>query len=746
MQGKIRMVALRRLFFAGSLALAAGCSGTSGGPGPAGPAALAPAALAPAMTQALRSTAAGGAGRPVANEANALDPVGGYVVAANAGTNVEGVVDYSVAQQFVDAMRQSRPWGNPTTPYDQAVAQAGEVDANGWPTVDAGVLVLCCVTADGSAADPGSASLLTGTYQLSFRGKANVGIPIGSGNVAAYQYDAAANASSAQVTFTNAGPGSGEALYLSFTQTQRTASSPVGSGITNVKLIRPQLAPSGLRWWTTPTQIFTDPFLATLHGYSTLRFMDWAATNGSPVVNWSDRTPETYSSNQRQILYNGTWQPTGAAWGDAIALANATNEDMWVNVPAMATDDYVKSLARTLRGLHGNRHVYVEYSNEVWNGIFPQFAYNLALAEAEAQTNPGYKANCSPTDEYRWGQCRVAERLMQISNDFASVDGPAAIGTTIRPVFATQEDQTYDLGGALNFIAKTYGPPASFFYGIAQAPYWEGDQTLANQTEQQELQAAEASLTATVPSSTADFTAYAILYGLHNFTYEGGPGMSGTPSLAAKIAANLDPAMGAQVTQALDDFFTRGGDLFMYYDDTSAYNQYGMWGSTEDVFNLAAPKFTALQAIRGTSQIRSVGVRMPGTVLGTAYQIELAPGGYGATDYFYYRNGESLAYLVETPAAGSYALTLTVGSYSLTPGVAAIFINGRPFGSLVTPTTGGNPATEATTAPLAITLARGLSIINVAETSSEFGLYHMTVAAPAPGAVTPHATIHRPAR
>jgi len=655
--------------------------------------------------------------------------VGALSVAADVGVNVEGVVDYSVSQPFVDAMRQSRPWGSPSSPYDQAVAQAGHIDANGWPTVDAGVLVLCCVGADGRAADPGSAGELTGTYQLSFNGKAHVSIPIGAATVSGYTYDAAKNVSTAQVTYTDTN--SGDALYLSFTNTHRTSTAAVGSGVTNVRLIRPQFAPNGVRWWSSASQKFTNPFLASLAGYSTLRFMDWAATNNSPVALWTQRTTGSYATAQRQIFVNGSWQPTGASWEDAIALANATGEDMWINVPVQADDDYVRELATLLhKDLSPNLHVYVEYSNEVWNGSFGQFYYNLSVAEARAQRDPAYKAYCSPTDQYRWGQCRVAERLVQIAADFAKIDGGDAIGTTIRPVFATQEDQTYDLGGALYFISKTYGRPSHFFYGVAQAPYWEGDQSLQNQSVLQELQGAETSLRATVPSSIGDFTAYAVQYGLHNLTYEGGPGMSGTASLTAKVAANLDPRIGSQVTEALGDFFTRGGDLFVYYNNTSAYGQYGMWGTTPDVFDLTTPKRTAIAALEGKPQVRSVGYGLPGTIPATAYQFAAESGGYAQPNYYYFRSGAALAYLIEARTAGTYALTLREGTYATTPGQATLLLDGGKVGTLVMPATGGNPAAPVNTAALSIALPQGLSVLEVAETRGEFGLYHLALTGP----------------
>jgi hypothetical protein len=734
-----------------AIVLVAGCSGSGGTQSPIPSRANGSIVAVPATSLVSKSAFVAQAiaaetdvAGSQASTARATWPIGAQTATADVGINVEGVVDYSVSQQFVNAMRQARPWGSPSTPWDESVSQGGEVDADGWPTVDAGAVILCCTAADGSNANSGTQSELTGTYHLFFTGRATIGFPVYGGTIANQTYDAAKNRTSADITWAATPNDGGFSVFLNFTNTQRTPQSPVGSGITNVHLIRPQFAPNGQPWWTQPDQQFTTPFLTALSGYSTLRFMDWNATNGSPVVNWRDRTAETYATDQRQIASDGGWQPTGASWGEAIALANQTNEDMWINVPAMATDDYVTHLANVLHTyLHPNLHVYVEYSNEVWNSSFPQFQYNLSVAEAQAASNPAYKANCSPSDEYRWGQCRVAERLMQISNDFSHVFGHLQIGTRVRPVFATQIGNTYDLGGALAFIAATYGPPSSFFYGIAQAPYWSGDNSLANLTEGQELGNAESNLQATVPSSTAAFTAYAVAYGLHNFTYEGGPGMSGTQSLAAKVAANLDPQIGSQVTEALDDFFTRGGDMYVYYNEASAYGQYGMWGTTDDIFDLATPKIDAIAATRGSSQVRSVGAAVPGSIAALSYSFEADGGGYAQPQYFYFRNGETLSYLVDAPSAGVFAVTLTEGTYASTPSQATILVNTQIAGTIVVPVTNG-PSATTTTAALDVALPAGLSVVSVAETSGEFGLYAVGISPPSGGAFRPASRVVAP--
>ena len=54
---------------------------------------------------------------------------------------------------------------------------------------------------------------------------------------------------------------------------------------------------------------------------------------------------------------------------------------MWVNVPLMADDDYILQFATLLKQqLDPSLAVYVEYSNEIWNGGFSQFAWNYNQA------------------------------------------------------------------------------------------------------------------------------------------------------------------------------------------------------------------------------------------------------------------------------------------------------------------------------------------------------------------------------
>jgi hypothetical protein len=654
----------------------------------------------------------------IAKARTASTGVGARTVNANIGINVDGVVDYAVESYFVDAMKQSRAWGSPNSPWDGKAP----IDANGWPTADAGLLALCCIS------DPvTNLTLLGGTYQLTFTGQADVSFIIYQGNVSNYVYNASTNISSALVNVTDTDPNT--TIYLSFTNTRRTPSSQLNSGITNLKLIRPQMAPNGQTWWTSPTQTFTTPYLNLLAPFSTLRFMDWLNSNGNTSVNWRDRTPRNFASQQR---------PNGASWEYAIALCNTLHKDMWVNVPVGATDEYVRDLANLIRTtLNPNLNVYVEFSNEVWNSSFPQFYTNLAAAEAEVKASAYSPLDYDgDTDQYDWAQRRVGLRLKQISDIFAGVYGRTAIGTKVRPVYATQVGATYYLNITLGMISAVFGSPSKYFYGVAQAPYWNGvppppptlnvDQVLGD---------SEADLQHT-PGQVAGFAAWSVYYGLHNLTYEGGPGMSGNnANLPAMIAANRDPRMGGQVSEALSDFYVNGGDMYVYFTDAGDYGQYGMWGTTENVFVQNTPKLQAIDSTDNQPFTRTVGAPIPSDIPAQSFEVQPVNAGFEATDptngpYFYFRKGgikgqqeATIGYLVNAPAAGTFNMDMTVGNYYSTPATASISLGTEPpIGSFTIPGNDSIGNAELTNT-VAVPLPAGLSVLTISLTSGEFALF-----------------------
>ena len=98
-----------------------------------------------------------------------------------------------------------------------------------------------------------------------------------------------------------------------------------------------------------------------------VRYMGWNNTNNSKVSSWSDRTKGS------DMFWGGA---SGVPYEYQIQLSNETKEDLWITVPHLADDNYVRNLAYMVKQqLSPGLRVWVEYSNEVWNGGFAQFQY-----------------------------------------------------------------------------------------------------------------------------------------------------------------------------------------------------------------------------------------------------------------------------------------------------------------------------------------------------------------------------------
>lgn len=68
----------------------------------------------------------------------------------------------------------------------------------------------------------------------------------------------------------------------------------------------------------------------------------------------------------------------GLAYEWMIDLSNRTGKDLWVCMPHMTDSMYWTSLAQLIyNNLDPSLKVYIEYSNETWNGSFSQFEYTL---------------------------------------------------------------------------------------------------------------------------------------------------------------------------------------------------------------------------------------------------------------------------------------------------------------------------------------------------------------------------------
>lgn len=235
--------------------------------------------------------------------------------------------------------RQSRRWGSAGGPWDGNCT----VGADGWPNQSDFGNVFVTLATGADTVGPSVA----GNWSVFFEGNATI-VPFqGNFAVAGQAYDAASDTTaltlvapaSAKTTTCNC-------IMFSFAGASTRAGGP---GLKNIRVLQPG-------YGLAQADDFSAPLMALLAGFDVLRFMDWAATNGNTHVEWTDRTLPTHY----------TYASGGVPWETIIALANAAGKDPWINVPALASDDYVLQLATLVKALLApDRSVFVEYSNEV---------------------------------------------------------------------------------------------------------------------------------------------------------------------------------------------------------------------------------------------------------------------------------------------------------------------------------------------------------------------------------------------
>jgi hypothetical protein len=486
------------------------------------------------------------------------------------GINTCSINDYGRVHEFVDAMKHARTFGSVTEPWKENTAR----DSKGWPTGDAGVVVLL----------QNSDQDVSGTYKLSFTGTATVAPTCCTGNGNNWHIENQMNNSATNTTTADlVVPAGNGPNYISFRNTS--------GGVRNVKLIRPGYDPVN-----PPT--FTTPFLQAIAPFPILRLMPCTNTNGgSPAYtvqyDWSQRRPKDWATQATTDSMARSMR--GVSWEYAAELANVTGKDIWINIPVAASADYVSGLAHLLDTMvNGTIKIYVEYSNELWNygGGFDQFHYNQDAAEAEVAaggTNLNYDGE---TNVYYWGIRRAAKKTVEFSDIFRGVFGDAAMNARVRFVLPWQVGGTWQ-NYMLRYIADNYGPPSHYVYATAQAPYM-GNSTSTG-TVDECLDGMRSYADSINRPANMRLSAVATYWGIKCFAYEGGPGLGGGGGDSVKIAANYDPRIKDLIIHDIrDNWYAQGGDLFMYYQLCSQWNGNGLWGTTQVIENLATPKYEAL--------------------------------------------------------------------------------------------------------------------------------------------------------
>jgi hypothetical protein len=517
------------------------------------------------------------------------------------GINLAGVSYYSTEFPFINHFLTASQWiTHSETTWDTHEEQYANLDGNGWP------ITLTSLN-ESSRQQYSTLGVLLflpgGRYIVLYDGRGTL----------TYGLDA---------TLVSRSPGrdvinvvaskNGIDLRITVTDPKHT-----GDHVRNVRLVGADNEAA-----LKAGQIFNPKFLELIEHFRALRFMDWFQTNGSAIRLWSDRPLPTEA-------FFGTRK--GVPIEIAVQAANAISADAWLNVPAMADDQYITQMATLVHGLLGStQKVYVEYSNEVWNASFGQYNYAVSqgkalwptptLADALAHVlGFSWQRGGGGSADYEWNRNFYGMRTAQMCDLWKAAWG-ADRGRVIC-VLGAQAAWSSSATESLKCPYWTQGAPCSGhgINAIAIAPYLGGEVPSAwtSRTDggladlfqsiysQNDPSIPKGGFLAQVAGWEQDFSGDVVgPYKLPLIAYEGGQTFANGATDALNhlyITANVDPRMAEAYAKYFQQWKRLGGELFVYYNDVGIGSKYGSWGAMESLMQTtvplssAPPKWQAIQ-------------------------------------------------------------------------------------------------------------------------------------------------------
>ncbi len=390
--------------------------------------------------------------------------------------------------------------------------------------------------------------------------------------------------------------------------------------ITNIHIVAPASE-------TYPGSYFMKDYITRIRGFSTLRFMDALNIDNPSVKNWSERTWPNEGSRAAQ---------GGFAYEDIIALANLLGKDIWINVPGYATDDYVCRMARLFKygepgdksnapcnptapssapagaiALNPNSRIYLEYSNEVWGGIWVNRQLIQDMADGKTVTPSVIAQQALANSSLPWpsdptqkmlGLTKILEK--RSSDIFKNVFGSRK--AQVKFIFNVQCVWPDGATPGFNFITAAYGPVSNFADYFAVAPYFD----VTDDSFTASVNSIFANFTNPVldfnPSTGSSIASYlkadlnmANLHNLPVIAYEGGQGLAGASNLASKTAAQTDPRMYTMYQRyySIWDQVIGKDHLFNHYGYIGGSSQWGSWGLIENGEDMGSQKWDALMSL-----------------------------------------------------------------------------------------------------------------------------------------------------
>ncbi|SDD21598.1 calcium-binding protein [Kordiimonas lacus] len=518
---------------------------------------------------------------PISNANDLLaqaNNVTGYIDPSVA-IGLQGITDTSTQLPFLDLTKMMRPWFgvSDTEGYVdyESFRPLMTLDENGWPTemVDGFHSIQTIFDWDLGPIAEGANAGRAGVYVLQYEGEGDINIFGVSINIL--------SETDGKIVFENTSGGT-----FGF-EIANTDPANTGDYIRDISIVREEhleLYQAGA--------VFNPTWLDLVDDMREFRFMDWMNTNHSPISEWSDR-PQ---------VDDFTYAANGVPIEVIVQLANEAGTDIWINIPHLATDDYVENMALYIRdNLDPALKVTVEFSNEAWNTIFAHSAEMDALGQAAFPgVEPSYQVRLD------W----YGMRASQVMKIFTEVYGDRAEDSLVR-VAGSMTDNTWVTEQVLTASSwqqtdpEGYEPPHTYFDAVAVTTYFGGAVPLDDTHRQTILDAIDdpavdafdvtanllrdPNVESSIPQvldALATQQAFAADYGLALLSYEGGQhihhyaGTNGSSLILSDFLADFvrSDQMAELYQELFDGWQAVGGEAFMQFVDVSAPGQFGSWG------------------------------------------------------------------------------------------------------------------------------------------------------------------------
>jgi chitodextrinase len=343
------------------------------------------------------------------------------------------------------------------------------------------------------------------------------------------------------------------------------------------------------------TREFHPKLIEDMQKYTIIRFMDLCHTNNSKVKYWKQtRQPNELGSGSIPYI-------------DMITLGNEANRDIWLNIPHLASNGFIDTLANLVKvNLKPGLKAYIEYSNEVWNGIFEQAGWAIQQGMILGwNDNSGGKYYVRRSSEIfnRFENVFAAERnRVMFVCAWQVGSGNEALGDYYNDPLINQTGAKPDAFAVAPYFYKIYSQ--SDIGVIGECRWQDCDSCVA--TSVPSVQEILNDMTHSIRTDVTNGLKYSKMgadkYHIPLINYEGGPhavgiwGAENSCELTDHLAkANRSPEMYKVYQEWMDTVQASGVQVLNQFVDRSGWSKWGCWGMEEyRGQDNASPKFRAL--------------------------------------------------------------------------------------------------------------------------------------------------------